>query len=323
MKMRPTNNLPEGCSDCLNCSDKIMLWSIGGSFFLAIIKLLGGVYSSSSGLMADGIQSLSCVIGSTIIMFSIRISKKQKDMHFPFGYGKVEYLVSMIIFSLLMGLGVYISGSSLLLMLNGNYDIPGVSGVPIAAISIFVNFLIYKYSICAGKKTGSNGMIANAYQAKADLYSSTAVLAGIALAQLGTVFAICDPLAAFAVGLLIIKDGVTHWKQNLQVILDKVPDPEYRSKLQALVLNEPLGATLEYVRLKRTGEKYWLGMGLNVSDGGGLDVLEETTSHLKSVLHSRMSWIGHVEFFLNVPDEPVIAAPLSDTDSSEDETQKS
>ena len=294
------NRKDKNCLDlkyCTECSKKILLWTIAGNVFLAFIKLLGGSLSGSSGLFADGLQSVTCVIASIVIMYSLSLSQKKENEHFPYGYGKVEYIVALAVFSILLGLGLFISISSLLIMLKRDFAAPSILGLPVASISVLLTYMMYKYNMCAGKKLESNSITANAYQSKADLYSSSAVCLGILIAQISPSLAIFDRLAAFFVGLLIIKDSFHHWGMNLKVILDKVPEPEHEYRIRTILSEGLDGQKPDFIKIRRTGKKYWIGIGIDFDQDLTIAQIDSVTNKLKDKIISDIDWIGEVDFF--------------------------
>ena len=50
---------------------QILYWTIAANLFLVVLKLLGGILSKSSGLMADALESTSILISSIFILFCI------------------------------------------------------------------------------------------------------------------------------------------------------------------------------------------------------------------------------------------------------------
>jgi len=283
---------------CRACSKKILFWTIAGNVFLAIIKLLGSVISGSSGLMADGLQSVSCIVASVIIMYSLVISQKKSNSEFPYGYGKIEFIVALIVFSSLVGLGLFIAIYNLLLIIHKDTATPGILGLPIAAISVFLTYLMYKYNVCAGKKLDSPGMIANGYQARADMYSSTAVSVGIMLAQISPRFAVFDQIAALFVGCLIFKDSFQHWFVNLKVILDEVPDENYEKKVAEIISKLVEDSQHKVIKLKRMGKNFWIGIEIYFADDQTVSEIEVLKNKLKKEICQKIPWIGHVDFFL-------------------------
>lgn len=291
-----------GCLEVLNCqecSKKIMYWSIGAYAFMTFLKLVSGALSGSSGLMADGLQSLACTFGAILIMYSLNISKKSANERFPYGYGRAEFIVSLVVYSILLGLGLFISLSSGILILKRTAESPYISGLPAAALSVFLNYMIYKYSTCAGKKLNDNSLIANAQQGRADMLSSSAVGVGIVLAQIGGIFVIFDVLAAFVVGILILKDAFHHWSANLKIVLDKVPASEYIEAVNRVVDEVFPDISLRVIKLKKVGKKFWIGLSLDLFDTDNVKKMQQIADAVRVHLRKRLSWVGEIDFFLS------------------------
>jgi cation diffusion facilitator family transporter len=283
---------------CEDCSRKILIWTIAGNIFLAVIKLSGGVISGSSGLMADGMQSISCIVASVLIMYSMIISKKQKNERYPFGYGKIEFIVALAVFSVLMGLGLYITISNLILILKRTVIPPSIIGLPVAVISAFLTYMMYRYNACAGKQLNSAGLVANGLQARADMFSSIAVTIGIVLCQLGPMWGAFDRVAAMLVGVLIVYDSYQHWLVNLKVILDKVPEQRYEEKVKYIVADIIKGFRPATIKIKRMGQQFWLGISLKITDAENVGTFNVKAEKIANKLQEECNWIKEVDFFL-------------------------
>ncbi len=291
----------ENCAssdECRICSEKVVALSIAGSIFLAILKFTGGALSHSAGLTADGIESIAFTIGGMLIMYSLLIAKKKPDDQFPHGYGKVEFIVALVVFSSLIGIGFFISLTSMLLILRRDFAPPDIRGLPVAAISVFVNYMIFRYSLCAGEKLEDSSIIANAYQGKADMLSSIAVGVGILLSQLGSGFAIFDPLAALLVGILILKDAFGQWFENLEVLLDKVPDSQYRDTVSRIIEESLADAPVQFIKFKRTGKKFWIGVGLDFPSKKNVEIVDKILDAIKDKIQKNFHWAGEINFFV-------------------------
>lgn len=291
--------------ECVKCSKTILTWTLVGNVFLAGLKLFGGALSGSSGLFADGMQSISCVIASVLIMYSLSIAQKKSNRQFPFGYGKVEFIVALVVFSVLVGLGLFISISNFLLILRHDMSAPGIMGLPIAATSILITFMMYRFNVCAGRVLGSAGLTANGLQARADLFSSIAVAIGILLAQCGVNFVVFDRLAALVVGLLIVYDSVQHWLVNLHVILDKVPDGRYKNTIRKIVAEILPNSEIHVIKLKRTGKQFWVGIRLDFPKTSTVANVLTTTDDLRNEMCKKIEWVNEVAFFLGHGTSPV------------------
>ena len=67
------------------------------STVLAAVKILGGIFGQSYALIADGVESLLDIFGSSIVWGSLRYSARPPDHKHPYGHGKAEPLGAMVI----------------------------------------------------------------------------------------------------------------------------------------------------------------------------------------------------------------------------------
>ncbi|MBF0217208.1 MAG: cation diffusion facilitator family transporter [Candidatus Omnitrophica bacterium] len=284
---------------CLACSKKILLWTVVGNVFLAAIKLLGGIYASSSALMADGLQSISCVATSIIIMVTFAFSRRGKNEKFPFGYSKLEFIVALAAFSVLIGMGLFISLTNLIAILRRDFTRPDIIALPVAAASAFLTYMIYRYNFCAGTKLDSPGMIANGCHAGADLFSSGAVMFGIVLAQFGTSLLACDKIAAFLVGVVIVKDSLSHWVGNLEVLLDRTPREGITADIRKILMRDFKPAQFGDIRYKRVGKDLWVGISVKVPETGTVREALLSMDGMKARLAATLPAINEVELFID------------------------
>lgn len=283
---------------CARCSKKILAWTVAGNTFLAGIKIIGGIYANSSGLLADGFQSLSCVATSIIVMASFAFSRRSFDERFPYGYAKLDYIVAFSAFSILIGLGAGIALSSVLGILRRDFAVPDIMVLPVALTSAFLTYVMYRYNYCAGTKLDSPAMIANGAHAGADLFSSAAVILGIVLSQFGPSFAFCDRVAALFVGIIIVKDSLVHWVANMHIMLDQIPDPGFAHSIGEHIMRVRPDYRAGTTKFKRIGKKFWVGLSLQCPPGATAHDVHLATIEMRQALAKDFPLIGEMDFFI-------------------------
>ena len=72
-------------------------FSIFGNILLAIVKIAAGILGNSYALVADGIESVSDVFSSILVLVGLRYAQKPADKNHPYGHGKIEPLVTFVI----------------------------------------------------------------------------------------------------------------------------------------------------------------------------------------------------------------------------------
>lgn len=179
---------------------------------LIILKFVAGVAGRSSALIADAVHSLTDFITDVIVLIFVKLSGKPRDKVHSYGHGKFETLATLIIGVFLTGAGagLLVSGiRKVISSLNGNtLPEPTWLAFAVAAASIAVKEILYRYTVRVGKKVNSDAVIANAWHHRSDAISSLGTVVGIGGAiLLGEKWRILDPMAAALVSVFIIKSG--------------------------------------------------------------------------------------------------------------------
>src|SRR5271155_2080338 len=80
--------------------------------FLAIAKLLAGIFGGSYALIADGIESIADGASSIIVWRGVVIAEKPADKDHPYGHGKAEAIATAAISVMLLGAALFICSRS-------------------------------------------------------------------------------------------------------------------------------------------------------------------------------------------------------------------
>jgi len=291
----------ELCGDlegCEVCSEKILKWTIYSNFFIAAITVIGSLVSGSVGLLADCGESICCIIASIAISYSIKLSNKHiKEKSSVWLWEKLEFIVALAVYSILFGLGLFITISSVIVMFAGKTASPGLIALPVAMTVTFISYMQYRYNLCAGKRLCSSGFVANAHSAKADMLTSIAVCLGIILSQLGPAFFVFDAFAATIVGLVIIKDASELWHVNFKAILDEGPGSDYREKIKEAI-EAVFKGPVQLLRFKKRDQKFWVGLELDIPDNASMEDWQALQKKIKENLLLNIAWLENADFFL-------------------------
>src|SRR5690554_4582999 len=82
------------------------------NIILFIIKMVIGFTINSISLVADSVNNLSDVGSSAITLLGFKLSKKPADKEHPFGHGRTEYVVALIISLIIIMVGFELLQSS-------------------------------------------------------------------------------------------------------------------------------------------------------------------------------------------------------------------
>ncbi len=212
---------------------KISIFSISINLFLSIIKTIGGIFSGSAALIADGIHSLSDLAASLSVFVGITISNK-KSKKFPFGLYKVENLVALV-----SAFAIFFAGYEMAKDVFFG-ESTKIKNLPVAlAIIVFtvvVTFLYSKYEQKMAIKLNSPSLKADAEHIKTDFYAALVVLVGI-VAQYFE-FYIGEKIAVLIVVIFIFHSGFEILKESIKVLLDASVDNDTIQKVKEILKDE-------------------------------------------------------------------------------------
>lgn len=199
--------------------------SIFGNLLLFILKLTLGLFINSIALIADSVHTLSDIGTSLVVIVSFTISKKPSDTRHPFGYGRVEYIATVIIAVLLVVAGFGFIQQSIERILNlvsiTNQQYAGVIG-GIIIISAVVKEWMARFSKAIANKIKSDVLAADAWHHRSDALTNVAV--GLSLIGTSLGFPYLDPVFGVIVALIIIYVGIMLGKTSAQFLIGKSPD---------------------------------------------------------------------------------------------------
>src|ERR1700737_3829661 len=83
------------------------LVGIGSNLALAAFKCVAGFLGHSFALVADGVESLSDVVSSTVVFFGLKFAIKPPNADHPYGHGKAGPIAAILVgLALIVAAGV-------------------------------------------------------------------------------------------------------------------------------------------------------------------------------------------------------------------------
>jgi cation diffusion facilitator family transporter len=213
---------------------KTVVASLVGGLFLIAAKLGLGIVGRSQALIADGIHSITDLFSDGMAYFGLIYGRKEADSNHPFGHGKIDTLMSMLIGTMMVMAGLWIIIGSIEDLVAGEGSIPNYLAVVGAIASIVIKEGLFQYSYLVGKRIRSQSIVANAWHHRSDAISSVAALLGILPALFNPDLYFFDIIAAMIVAALIIKLGVDIIVPAFKSASDIAPDNEKLDDISSL-----------------------------------------------------------------------------------------
>lgn len=283
--------------ECETCGRRATWLSAGQNVMLASLKGLVGYATGSRALLADALHSGSDVVCALLAAWGTRFGEKPVDKSHPYGYGKVEFVVGIIVgIVLIFAAGKILYGSLGALFSQMKITPPKVLAVWVALLSVYSNFVISHYTMCAAKELNSPALKSISVDNRSDAYSSIPVVICILGSQLG--FPQLDPLAAVFVGLLIFKMGAGLVIENYRGILDVSVEPEQMEKIRKVIVSLPGVKKINYLRTRQIGQKIWVDVEVCVKGEKTLEEANVVSREIRAALMRKLHYISNVQVSL-------------------------
>ena len=214
---------------------KASYMAICGNIFLTIFNLIVGVLSGSTALMAEAFHTLSDVLTSIIAFIGFKIGMKPADKDHPYGHGKAEPIVGLVIV-VFLGIVAYeiISGVYTKIVLGTAIKPPELIAAVMALIGVFVNYTMTTYLLKAGNKINSPALIADGNHQKVDIFSCIAILMGVIGAHFGV--PILDPIVALVIALVILNTAFHMAKNNINALMGEIPSTNIIDEVKTVAM---------------------------------------------------------------------------------------
>lgn len=223
---------------------------------LAVVKILVGTLGRSPAVFADGIHSLSDLIGDLIVYIAGYFSQHGPDDGHPYGHHRAETFATLILGVLLIVVAIGIGWDGFAQLWGKTYQVPDHYTIYAAIFSIILNEGLFRYTLNVGKKINSDMLKANAYHSRGDSLSSVIVLIGLIGAFLGWTF--LDVVAAIIVALFILKMGVHYAWHAIEEFTEAGVSIELQQKIEELIWAQPGVKQMHQLRTRRLGGKIFL-----------------------------------------------------------------
>ena len=199
------------------------------NLLIAAIKVILGLLANSIAIISEGVNNASDALTSVLTLVGTKLAGKKPDKKHPFGYGRIEYLTSLIIAIAILITGFEMITSSVKLIFNPEPMDISIAALLAVAISAVIKFFLGIYTIKQGKRADSGALTAVGLDCRNDSFVSVVTIAS-AVIFLVFDFSI-DAYVGIFTSLIILKAGFEVLKDTVSELLGKPGDEELAEKL--------------------------------------------------------------------------------------------
>ncbi len=200
---------------------------------MVIFKITFGYLSGSVAISADGLNNLSDMGSNLATLFGFKLSNKHPDSEHPYGHGRIEYIVGMIIAFLILYVGLNAFKDALDQIIAPTPVIFSYAALIALIISILIKLAMGFFNRYCANKISSPSLLAASQDSFNDVLSTSATL----IALVASLFSDLpfDGIIGLLVAILVLKSGIEIFKNTMDPLLGQAPDKEMVSSVVSFI----------------------------------------------------------------------------------------
>ena len=283
----------------MQTGQRIAVAGMAVSGALAGIKIVAGLLGHSTAVVADGVESAGDVFASGFVLLGLTVAARPADSNHPYGHGRAETLIGLLI-------GLVLAGAGILICYRSLHELHAVHPLPSA-------FVLWPLLLSAGVKAAlavtkfryakrvlSSALVADAWNDFTDVGSATAALIAVGLTLSDPVrFYAADRWGGFVVGVIVIITAVRVARETVSQLMDTMPDAALLNTIRGVALSVPGVRGVEKCYARKTGLQYHVDLHLEVDPEMTVrdshNIATDVRIRIKESLHWVADVLVHVE----------------------------
>ncbi len=251
------------------------------NLLLVGFKAFVGLVSHSIAVILDAVNNLSDALSSVVTIIGAKLGAKQPDKKHPLGYGRVEYLSSMIVAALVLYAGITSLVESVKKIIDPEAAEYNTVSIIIISVAIVVKLLLGLYVKKQGRNVNSGALIASGSDALFDAILSSSVLVSAIVYLIWGVS--LEAYVGVIISCFIIKAGIEMMIETLNDIIGKREDTETTKELKEIICaQEPVLGAYDVTLFNYGPNKNYGSAHIELPDYLSVDDVDKITRRIQN-----------------------------------------
>ena len=258
-----------------NGSSKTVFLAFSVNFFIAGIKTVIAILTSSSAMFSEAVHSYVDSGNQFLLWFGIKQSKKPNKLIYPIGRGKEEYFWTLVVAVLIFTIGGLVSLEHGIEALSHPKELKNLYiSIIVLSVSIILElYVLYKavkelrskaldknLSVFKMLKTSTDGPLI------AIVVDDFAATLGLGIALFGSIFAnitgnpIYDAISSIMIGILLMVSGLFLGYEMKHLITGETINQQTKDGLTELIKKTDSIKSIESLRIVSIGANSYLAL---------------------------------------------------------------
>jgi cation diffusion facilitator family transporter len=290
---------------------RTVLVALAANASIAVAKLVAGMVSGSSALLAETAHSVADTMNQVLLLYSLAMGEREADATHPFGYGKERFF-----WSFLAAVGIFVAGAGFSLYeglgrIFGAEAEGGPYGIAYAVLAFaflaegasLVRAYRHTRDEAAGRRQSHARYVRTSRDptTKTVLFEDSAAVIGILVAFAGVALhqatgdQLYDGLASVAIAVLLAVVAVALGRDTRDLLIGEAATPEERQAISEIIEAHPaVEDLLELLTMALAPDRLLVAARIDLADGLSADEIERASSDLDGELRERIPTVWEV-----------------------------
>jgi cation diffusion facilitator family transporter len=236
---------------------------------IVTIALKAGAWwiTGSVSLLSDALESLVNLAGAVFALLMVTLAAQPPDDDHPYGHHKAEYFSSGFegVMIVVAALAICAAAAQRLFDPQPLEDV-GL-GLALSLVSSALNGALAFAMLRKAREHRSMALEADARHLYTDVWTSLGVVAGLLAVQLSG-WLWLDPLAAIAIALNILREGISLVRRSADGLMDRALEPDVQAEIErTLEVFRHQAIRFDHVVTRRAGQRRFVDLHMHMPAG--------------------------------------------------------
>ena len=290
---------------------KVSVVGIVTNALLAIFKAAVGLLANSIAIVLDAVNNLSDALSSIITIVGTKLANKAPDRKHPHGYGRLEYLTTVVIAVIVLTAGATSLKESIEHIIHPQTPDYNTVSLVIIGVAVVVKILLGTYFKRRGKTLDSDSLTASGQDALMDsIISISTLVAALIFVFFGLSL---EAWLGVIISCFILKAGYEIIKDSTAKLLGERIDGDLSKDIKSTINSvEGVRGTYDLILNDYGPQRLWGSVHVEVDDSLSAAQIDTMTRHIQNEVFTKYQVILHTVGIYSVNTDDVSSKLRSD-----------
>jgi cation diffusion facilitator family transporter len=265
------------------------------SLLLCVVKGWLGLVSGSISMLADATNNLTDVGSSLVIALGFQWSRKPSDEEHPFGHGRIEAVITLVLAIALLLVGFEVAKSGIHRLLDPQPIVAPLWLMVSVGITVALKFWMAIFARGLAKLSRSHVLEADAWNHTFDVASTLLVVVALVGSRVG--WTALDGWTAIGVALFILYTGAKYAREAIDILLGTPPEAEEVAAIHRAVEGGDAVLAVHEIMVHQYGDVKMVSFHIEVDANLTVIAAHHMAEEAEAAVEMQMQWraVAHVD----------------------------